>query len=162
MPEAAEALSRARKSAALQTYGLSEVGILRSTSRSSDSLWVKVGVTASRPGWSTDARDQGEIRDARYLIGQPFTATAGSRRRCRRGRRRILPILGRKSELINVGARRAIRRGGERPSGDGRRGRRIRQGREQPDHGQIVAARVKLRNNENRLRVSQPDVRILP
>src|SRR5713101_9646898 len=27
----------------LQTYGLSEVGILRSTSRSSDSLWVKIG-----------------------------------------------------------------------------------------------------------------------
>ena len=27
----------------LQTYGLSEVGILRSKSKSSDSLWVKVG-----------------------------------------------------------------------------------------------------------------------
>ena len=27
----------------LQTYGLSEVGILRSKSKSSDSLWVKIG-----------------------------------------------------------------------------------------------------------------------
>ena len=41
----------------LQTYGLSELGILRSRSRTSDSLWVRVG-GEGRPGQDRAARGQ--------------------------------------------------------------------------------------------------------
>lgn len=90
----------------LQTYGLSEVGILRSKSRSSDSLWVKVG----GEGFETRIVDgilQIKARSAMlgYLNApSPFTTdgwfntgdaveTDGE----------YIRILGRKSELINVG-----------------------------------------------------------
>ena len=51
----AQAVSRdcSRTSTLQQTYGLSEVGILRSKSRSSDSLWVKIGGEDFRPASST-------------------------------------------------------------------------------------------------------------
>src|SRR5437899_4617689 len=60
----------------LQTYGLSEVGILRSTSRSSDSLWVKVG----GDGFQTRVVDgMLEIKARSAMLGylnaaSPFTA----------------------------------------------------------------------------------------
>lgn len=90
----------------LQTYGLSEVGILRSKSRSSDSLWVKVG----GEGFETRIVEgilQIKARSAMlgYLNApSPFTDDGwfvtgdlveqdGE----------WLRILGRKSELINVG-----------------------------------------------------------
>jgi acyl-coenzyme A synthetase/AMP-(fatty) acid ligase len=90
----------------LQTYGLSEVGILRSKSRSSDSLWVKVG----GEGFQTRVVDgMLEIKAQSAMLGylnapSPFTADGwfitgdavevdGE----------WLKILGRKSELINVG-----------------------------------------------------------
>ncbi|MGH7466336.1 MAG: ANL family adenylate-forming protein, partial [Longimicrobiales bacterium] len=89
-----------------QTYGLSEVGILRSKSRSSDSLWVKVG----GEGFETRIVDgMLEIKAKSAMLGylnapSPFTADGwfitgdavevdGE----------WLKILGRKSELINVG-----------------------------------------------------------
>ena len=90
----------------LQTYGLSEVGILRSKSKSSDSLWVKVG------GEGFDTRIvEGllEIKAKSAMLGylnapSPFTEDGwfitgdavevdGE----------YIKILGRKSELINVG-----------------------------------------------------------
>jgi acyl-CoA synthetase (AMP-forming)/AMP-acid ligase II len=90
----------------LQTYGLSEVGILRSKSRSSDSLWVKVG----GEGFETRVVDgMLEIKAQSAMLGylnapSPFTSDGwfmtgdavevdGE----------WLKILGRKSELINVG-----------------------------------------------------------
>lgn len=90
----------------LQTYGLSELGILRSKSKSSDSLWVKVG----GEGFETRVRDGLlEIKAQSAMLGylnaeSPFTEdgwfktgdaveTDGE----------YLKILGRKSELINVG-----------------------------------------------------------
>ena len=89
-----------------QTYGLSEVGILRSKSRSSDSLWVKVG----GEGFETRVVDgllQIKARSAMlgYLNApSPFSEDGwfmtgdaveedGE----------YLRILGRKSEIINVG-----------------------------------------------------------
>lgn len=89
-----------------QTYGLSEVGILRSKSKSSDSLWVKVG----GEGFETRVVDgilQIKARSAMmgYLNApSPFTEDGwfvtgdlveidGD----------FIKILGRKSELINVG-----------------------------------------------------------
>lgn len=89
-----------------QTYGLSEVGILRSQSKSSDSLWVKVG----GEGFETRVIDgMLQIKAQSAMLGylnapSPFTEDGwfltgdsvevdGE----------YLRILGRKSELINVG-----------------------------------------------------------
>jgi|HubBroStandDraft_5_1064220.scaffolds.fasta_scaffold00185_9 long-chain acyl-CoA synthetase len=89
-----------------QTYGLSEVGILRSKSRSSDSLWVKVG----GEGFETRVVDgMLQIKASSAMLGylnapSPFTEDGwfitgdtvdvdGE----------YLRFLGRKSELINVG-----------------------------------------------------------
>ena len=90
----------------LQTYGLSEVGILRSKSRSSDSLWVKVG----GEGFQTRVVEGLlEIKAESSMLGylnapSPFTDDGwfvtgdavevdGE----------YIKILGRKSEVINVG-----------------------------------------------------------
>jgi len=89
-----------------QTYGLSEVGILRSKSRSSDSLWVKVG----GEGFETRVVDgMLQIKARSAMLGylnapSPFTDDGwfitgdavevdGE----------YMRILGRKSEIINVG-----------------------------------------------------------
>ncbi|MEC7640844.1 MAG: AMP-binding protein [Nitrospinota bacterium] len=89
-----------------QTYGLSEVGILRSKSKSSDSLWVKVG----GEGFDTRVVDGIlHIKAKSAMLGylnapSPFTEDGwfntgdsvevdGE----------YLKILGRKSEIINVG-----------------------------------------------------------
>jgi len=89
-----------------QTYGLSEVGILRAQSRSADSLWVKVG----GDGFETRIVDgMLQIRARSAMLGylnapSPFTADGwlptgdavdvdGE----------YLRIRGRQSELINVG-----------------------------------------------------------
>ncbi len=90
----------------LQTYGLSEFGILRSKSKSSDSLWVKVG----GEGFQTRVVDGIlQVKAHSAMLGylnapSPFTEdgwfitgdsveTDGE----------YLKILGRKSDLINVG-----------------------------------------------------------
>lgn len=90
----------------LQTYGLSEVGILRSKSKSSDSLWVKIG----GEGFETRVVDgMLEIKAKSAMLGylnapSPFTEDGwfitgdavevdGE----------YYKILGRKSEMINVG-----------------------------------------------------------
>lgn len=108
MPEA----TLARLRAALpevrlqQTYGLSEVGILRSKSRSSDSLWMKIG----GEGFETRVVDGLlQVRARSAMLGylnapSPFTADGwldtgdavevdGE----------YLRVLGRRSEIINVG-----------------------------------------------------------
>ena len=90
----------------LQTYGLSEVGILRSKSKASDSLWVKVG----GEGFQTRiVNGMLEIKAESAMLGylnapSPFTADGwfqtgdsvevdGE----------WIRILGRASEIINVG-----------------------------------------------------------
>jgi long-chain acyl-CoA synthetase len=108
MPESTLSRFRAALPGAelLQTYGLSEVGILRSKSRSSDSLWVKIG----GEGFETRIVDgMLEIKAQSAMLGylnapSPFTEDGwfitgdsvevdGE----------YLRILGRKSEIINVG-----------------------------------------------------------
>lgn len=89
-----------------QTYGLSEVGILRSKSKSSDSLWVKVG------GEDFETRiveGMLEIKALSSMLGylnapSPFTSDGW----LKTGDAvevdgEYLRILGRKSEMINVG-----------------------------------------------------------
>lgn len=90
----------------LQTYGLSEVGILRSKSRSSDSLWVKVG----GEGFETRVVDGVlHVRARSAMLGylnapSPFTADGWlvtGDRVLQDGE--YLRILGRESEIVNVG-----------------------------------------------------------
>ncbi|HEY1598588.1 MAG TPA: fatty acid--CoA ligase family protein [Pirellulales bacterium] len=90
----------------VQTYGLSEVGILRSKSKSSDSLWVKIG----GEGFETRVVDGLlEIKARSSMLGylnaaSPFTVDGWFKT----GDEVLvdgeyLRILGRKSEMINVG-----------------------------------------------------------
>jgi long-chain acyl-CoA synthetase len=89
-----------------QTYGLSEVGILRSKSRSSDSLWVKVG----GEGFETRIADGLlEIKAKSAMLGylnapSPFTEDGWFKTGdAVEVDGEWIKILGRKSELINVG-----------------------------------------------------------
>jgi len=90
----------------LQTYGLSEVGILRSRSRSSDSLWVRIG----GEGFQTRVADgMLEIKAESAMLGylnapSPFTADGWFRTGdAVEVDGEWVRILGRKSEIINVG-----------------------------------------------------------
>ncbi len=90
----------------LQTYGLSEVGILRSKSRSSDSLWVKVG----GEGFETRIVDgMLEIKARSAMLGylnapNPFTEDGWFRTEdAVEADGEYIKILGRRSEIINVG-----------------------------------------------------------
>lgn len=90
----------------LQTYGLSEVGILRSKSKSSDSLWMKVG----GEGFQTRVVDgMLEIKAESAMLGylnhpSPFTDDGWFRTGdAVEVDGEYIRILGRKSELINVG-----------------------------------------------------------
>jgi acyl-CoA synthetase (AMP-forming)/AMP-acid ligase II len=89
-----------------QTYGLSELGILRSKSLSSDSLWVKIG----GDGFEWRVVDNIlQIRAASAMLGylnapSPFTADGWFDTRDRVEQDgEYLKILGRESEIINVG-----------------------------------------------------------
>lgn len=90
----------------LQTYGLSEVGILRSKSKSSDSLWVKVG----GEGFETRVVDgMLEIKARSAMLGylnaeSPFTEDGWFKTGdAVEVSGEYFRFLGRKSEIINVG-----------------------------------------------------------
>jgi acyl-coenzyme A synthetase/AMP-(fatty) acid ligase len=90
----------------LQTYGLSELGILRSKSRSSDSLWVKIG----GEGYQTRVVNGIlQIKAESAMLGylnapSPFTEDGWFDTRDRvEEDGEYLRILGRESEIINVG-----------------------------------------------------------
>jgi acyl-coenzyme A synthetase/AMP-(fatty) acid ligase len=90
----------------LQTYGLSEVGILRSQSRASDSLWVKVG----GEGFETRVVDgMLQIRARSAMLGylnapSPFTGDGWFQTGdAVEVDGEYLLIRGRRSEIINVG-----------------------------------------------------------
>ncbi len=90
----------------VQTYGLSEVGILRAKSKSSDSLWVKVG----GEGFETRVADgMLEIKARSAMLGylnapSPFTDDGWFKTGdAVEVDGEYIRILGRKSEIINVG-----------------------------------------------------------
>jgi acyl-coenzyme A synthetase/AMP-(fatty) acid ligase len=89
-----------------QTYGLSEIGILRSKSKNSESLWVKVG----GEGFQTRIVDGLlEIKAASAMLGylnapSPFTNDGWFMTNDQvEVDGEYIRILGRKSEIINVG-----------------------------------------------------------
>jgi acyl-CoA synthetase (AMP-forming)/AMP-acid ligase II len=89
-----------------QTYGLSEIGILRSKSKSSDSLWMKIG----GEGFETRIVDGLlEVKARSAMLGylnapSPFTADGWFRTGDLAERDgEYFRIVGRRSEIINVG-----------------------------------------------------------
>lgn len=136
-----------------QTYGLSEVGILRSKSRSSDSLWVKVG----GEGFETRIADgMLEIKAQSAMLGylnapSPFTDDGWFKTGdAVEVDGEWLRILGRKSELINVGGEKVYPAEveGVLQLMDGVEDVAVT-GEPNPITGQMVKARVKLTNSES-------------
>jgi long-chain acyl-CoA synthetase len=142
-----------------QTYGLSEVGILRSRSKSSDSLWVKVG----GEGYETRVVDgMLEIKAKSAMLGylnapSPFTEDGWFQT----GDRvevdgEFIRILCRDSEIINVGGQKVFPTEVENV---------IREldniadvtvaGEAHPITGNIVVAEVVLREEEDRKALTQ-------
>jgi len=95
----------------LQTYGLSEVGILRSKSKSSDSLWVKLG---GREFQTRVVNGILQVKTQSAMLGylnapSPVTSDGwfdtGDRVEVEG---EYMKILGRKSEIINVGGKKVF------------------------------------------------------
>jgi acyl-CoA synthetase (AMP-forming)/AMP-acid ligase II len=136
-----------------QTYGLSEVGILRTQSRSSESLWVKVG----GEGFQTRVVDgMLEIRAQSAMLGylnapSPFTEDGWFRTGdLVEVDGEYFQFLGRRSEMINVGGEKvypAEVEGVLESMHDVENV--VVAGESNPIMGQIVTARVKLRSNES-------------
>jgi acyl-CoA synthetase (AMP-forming)/AMP-acid ligase II len=136
-----------------QTYGLSEVGILRSKSRGSDSLWVKLG----GEGFETRVRDglleiraesamQGYLNAASPFTEEGWFATGDAVLEDGEW----LRILGRRSELINVGGEKVYPAEveGVLQQIEGVEDVAV-SGEPHPITGQIVKARVKLSGDES-------------
>lgn len=138
----------------LQTYGLSEVGILRSKSKSSDSLWMKVG----GEGFETRVVDgMLEIKAESAMLGylnhdSPFTADGWFRTGdAVEVDGEYIRVLGRKSELINVGGEKVYPAEVESVilQMDGVEDA-IVTGAPNPITGQMVEVRVRLSTDEDR------------
>jgi len=137
----------------LQTYGLSELGILRSKSKSSDSLWVKVG----GEGFETKIVDGILwIRATSAMVGylnapDPFTNDGwfitGDAVEVEGD---YIRILGRDSDIINVGGEKVYPTEVESvlQMMDGVEDAAV-WGETNPLLGQIVKAKVNLSNNES-------------
>lgn len=137
----------------LQTYGLSEVGILRSKSKSSDSLWVKVG----GEGFQTRIVDGIlHIKSDSAMLGylnapSPFTDdgwfVTGD---VVEQNGEYIRILGRESEIINVGGQKVYPAEVESVIQclDNIAGAVVYSERN-PITGQIVCARVSLQQSED-------------
>lgn len=136
-----------------QTYGLSELGILRSKSRDSDSLWVKVG----GEGFETRVVDGTlRIRAQSAMLGylnapSPFDADGWMDTQDQvEVDGEWLRFLGRKSDLINVGGQKVYPAEVESVllQADGVQEATVR-GEAHPIVGQIVVARVSLATPES-------------
>lgn len=138
----------------LQTYGLSEVGILRSKSRSSDSLWVKIGGEGFTTRISNGVL---HIKAKSAMLGylnaeSPFTSdgwyNTGDRVEVDG---EYVRFLGRDSEIINVGGEKVFPAEVESVIQELENvADAVVYGEKNPLTGQIVCARVSLRQNEER------------
>lgn len=136
-----------------QTYGLSELGILRSKSRDSDSLWVRVG----GEGFETRVVDGTlRVRAQSAMLGylnapSPFDADGWMDTQDQvEVDGEWLRFLGRKSDLINVGGQKVYPAEVESVllQADGVQEATVR-GEPHPIVGQIVVARVSLATPES-------------
>jgi long-chain acyl-CoA synthetase len=136
----------------VQTYGLSEVGVLRAKSKSSDSLWVKIG----GEGFETKIVEgilwikaksamygylnaPSPFTEDGWLITGDVVEQDGE----------YIRILGRKSEIINVGGEKVYPVEVENVIQDMEGVEDVMVGGEpNPITGQIVTAKVKLSTNE--------------
>lgn len=137
----------------LQTYGLSEVGVLRSKSRSSDSLWVKIG----GEGFETRVMNNMlEIKAESAMLGylnapSPFTADGW----LKTGDEvevdgEYIKFLGRSSEIINVGGEKVFPQEVENVIQEMDNVAEVMvYGEKNIITGNIVCARVRLRHPEN-------------
>ena len=138
----------------LQTYGLSEVGILRSKSKSSDSLWVKVG----GEGFETRIiQGMLEIKAKSAMLGylnapSPFTEDGWFKTGdAVEISGEYIKILGRKSEIINVGGEKVYPQEVENiVQGIVNVAEVTVYGEKNPIMGNIVCARVRLIKNEDK------------
>jgi acyl-coenzyme A synthetase/AMP-(fatty) acid ligase len=138
----------------LQTYGLSEVGILRSKSKSSDSLWVKVG----GEGFATRVVDgvlhvQAQSSILGYLNApSPFTEDGWlNTGDAVEVDGEYLRILGRKSEIINVGGEKVYPAEVESVIHEIDNVAEVTvYGKKNPIVGNIVCARIRLVQEENK------------
>lgn len=136
-----------------QTYGLSEVGILRSKSKSSDSLWVKVG----GEGFETRIVDgilQIKAQSAMqgYLNApSPFTEDGWFNTGDEVEQDgEFIRILGRRSEIINVGGEKVYPAEVESSMQEIENIAEVTVfGEKNPITGSMVCARVKLKNPED-------------
>ncbi|MBV8138377.1 MAG: AMP-binding protein [Deltaproteobacteria bacterium] len=135
-----------------QTYGLSELGILQTKSRASDSLWVKVGGT----GYETKVVDNVLwVRSESSMLGylnrpSPFDAEGWF---CTEDLVAVdgewMRILGRKSEIINVGGEKVYPPEVESVLHEVDNVRDVAvSGRANPISGQVVFARIVLHEPE--------------
>ena len=135
-----------------QTYGLSELGILQTKSRASDSLWVKVGGT----GYETKVVDNVLwVRSESSMLGylnrsSPFDGEGWF---CTGDMVEVdgewMRILGRKSELINVGGEKVYPPEVENVLHEVDNVRDVAvSGRANPISGQVVFARIVLHEPE--------------
>lgn len=136
-----------------QTYGLSELGILRSKSKSSDSLWVKVG----GEGFETRIVDgMLEVKAQSAMLGylnapSPFTEDGWFKTGdIVEVDGEYIRILGRDSDIINVGGEKVypaeVEGVIESMAGVDEA---VVSGHPHPLTGQIVKVRVKLSTNES-------------
>jgi long-chain acyl-CoA synthetase len=137
----------------LQTYGLSEVGILRSQSKSSDSLWLKIG----GEGFQTRINNGIlEIKAQSAMLGylnapSPFTEDGWfNTGDAVEADGEYVRILGRTSEIINVGGEKVYPAEVESviQQMDGVEDITV-SGEPNPLTGHIVKARVKLKTGES-------------
>lgn len=136
----------------LQTYGLSELGIMDTKSRSNDSLWVKLG----GQGFQTRVVDNMlEIKADSAMLGylnaaSPFTEDGWFRTMdVVEVDGEYFKILGRKSEIINVGGEKVYPAEVESffLGMEGLEDIAVK-GEVNPIMGNIVAAKVKISTNE--------------
>lgn len=136
-----------------QTYGLSEVGILRSKSKSSDSLWVKVG----GEGFETRIVDGIlQIKAQSAMLGylnapSPFTEDGWfNTGDAVEQDGEFIRILGRRSEIINVGGEKVYPAEVESVIQEiGNVAEVTVYGEKNPITGSMVCARIKLKEPED-------------
>ncbi len=142
-----------------QTYGLSELGVLRSKSESDDSIWVKIGGTGFETKvidnilWvRSDANMEGYLNAPSPIDKNGWMCTDD----CVELRGEYMRILGRKSDMINVGGQKVFPTEIENVLLEAENIEEATViGVEHPVMGHIVKARVSLGSPEERHHLTQ-------